>query len=198
MKTIILKLMLLIGLSVFAQNKTGSLLLLKIDKLKDLKVDRKSSLYLVLELDSNQLPLGKNPSTKRVFFQDFTDRHIFSCIEKDSIKMKTLLKTDTFEHDNNYGLKNAMTIENNSNKMNRLMEIDMKSSLYNEKLKISYTLINSNYCIGNLGSRDARMIGYNGEIVLVIDNLSIDNNYRISNEGMFNIIKCIDFNNVMF
>lgn len=189
MKTLYL-IFFLTGFSSFSQN---NLLLLKIEKNQDLKIDKSKEYYLAIELDSNNIVL--NSDSKLVYFSDFTDKHLFSYINRDSIRLKTFSNTETFNHENENGLKNSEVIKGNSKNMKKLMDIVINTpQLYKQKLKISYTIIHCNYCVGNIAKYDGDFIDYNGKIILVIDVLKLDNKYEIPKKNIYDIIKKIDFN----
>ncbi|MDT4859195.1 hypothetical protein FQZ97_936950 [compost metagenome] len=173
-------------------------MLLKIEKTSDLKIDKQKIQYLVLEIDSIFNPVKDSSLSMPVYFKDFTDSAIFSCAKKDSINLKTLVKEDTFDHDNNFGIKNFKMIETNSKKMNYLMKLDVTSSLYNQEIHISYTLLNCNYCIGTITKYDSKYIDYTGDVILIIDNLVINNKKKISYENLYSFVKAIDFNTFLF
>lgn len=199
MKIFITKLIFLTTFVMTAQMKEGAnLLLLKMHKTRDLKIDKEVTKYLVLELDLNFNLLKDQQLTSLVYFKDFTDQHYSSCVKKDSIPLMKLRKNDTFEHDNNYGLKNAEIIENNSEKMNHLLKLVVKSALYNQKITVTYTVINCNYCIGDITKYDKEFIGHKNKVVLLSDNLIINNSIKIPKEKIYDIIKSIDFNNHLF
>lgn len=198
MKLLYLKLLLFIGINVFSQNKNGNLLLLKIDKKQNLKIDKYETSYFVIELDSNYLPINEDETSKIVLFKDFTDNHLFSCINKDSIRLKTFLADEKFDHDRHKGLHNAKLIENNLASMKKLLELNVKSSLYDQRIKISYILMNCNYCVGSIAKYDKEFIGYNGKVILVIDELSIIKEYEIPKGSTYEIIKSIDFNHFLY
>jgi hypothetical protein len=194
MKTLLLRLLLLTSLLISAQDNKGNLLLLKIEKERHLKIEKVVSEYIVLELDSNYDLVNNSEISSIAYFKDFTDNTLFSCIENDSIRLQKRQKEDTFNHYNNFGLKNFNLIEDNSKKMNYLMELNIKSPLYNQKVKISYTFINCSYCKGDITKYDSDYIGYKGKVVLIIDNLIIDNKTKISDDNLYSFIKQIDYN----
>lgn len=179
-----------IALSANAQVKHGSLLLLKVTNMKNTRIEKLKNSYFVLNLDSIQ----NKVSLKPVLFQNFTDSHLQSCKCKDSIRIKTLFKNDTFKHENYEGINNANIVDINKKKMKSLVAVEIKSELYNQKIIINYTLIKSNYCIGKLANYDSSFIGYDGEIVLIIDDLKINNEYKLSNEILSDIIDRMDYN----
>jgi hypothetical protein len=198
MRILILILCTIRSFSVSAQKSDGFLLLLKIDKVNNLKVDKIKSSYLAIELDSDYNLKKNTQISKPVYFKDFTDGNLFSCTQKDSIRLKTLISGDTFNHDNTLGNKNFNTIESSLNKMKNLMHLSIKSSLYNQEVKISYILISCNYCIGVVAKYDANFIGYTGEAILVIDKLTVNGKYKLPDTNMYSIIKNIDFNGYLF
>jgi hypothetical protein len=197
MRTFILSIFFLISFSIYSQNY-GNLLLIKTTTHRDLEIDKLSYNYTVLELDKDY-KIIRGDFSKLVFFQDFTDAHIFSCIKKDSIKIKSFYNSETFEHQNKIGLKNGKIIEENSKKMHWLMDLKCKSLLYNQKIEIHYTLITADYCISSIAQPDAEMLGYNsGQIALILSELKVNLDYLIPKENLYEIIKAINFNNIVY
>ena len=192
-----LLILLFCGLSCLGQEDRGKLLLLKVDIERDLQIDSKQIIYLVLEMQIDG-SVKNNSKSKHVFFNGFHDADIISCIKKDSIEIATGYSVDTYGHDNLYLRHYADIFDNNVEKMNYLMSLNVNSSLYNEKLKISYVFMSAHYCKGASTRRDSEMIGIERDIILIIDELTFDTDYKISKENLYDVIKAINFNSFIW
>ena len=189
--------MLFCGLTCFGQEGRGKLLLLKIDIARELKIDKKENLYLVLEVEEDG-SVKFNSKFKHVYFNGFHDADLAACIKRDSIEIATSYKIDTYEHENLYLQKYFDLVEENIKSINYLMKLDIKSPLYNLKLKIYYVLMNAHYCKGTAKKRDTELLGIDSEIMLIIDEITFDSTFKISKDKMFDVIKAINFNSFIY
>ena len=198
MKEILLHILLLSCFLGLAQEEKGKLLLFRIDILRDLKIEKKQFAYSVLELNDDA-SLKNTESSKRVFFDGFTDANIFSCIQKDSIQLTSLYQGDTFNHESQFQHNYNEVLKNVIKKMNPLIDISIRSKLiYNEKIKISYMLINAHYCKGKLAKRDSEIMNITDNVILILDELTFDSEYQIPKENSFDIIKAINYNSFIY
>ncbi|MFP9112537.1 hypothetical protein ACLI1A_01255 [Flavobacterium sp. RHBU_3] len=161
-----------------------------------MKIEKIKTYYLALELNEDKSRI-KFLQTKRVAFDGFNDQNIISCLQKDSIELASYRTDTTFNHDV-IGTNNTELINSNV-QMTHLAMLKINSSFFsNQKIKISYTLIRAHYCKGVIADRDLEIIGGRPEVILIIDELSIDNNYRVLPSDELEILKAIDFNTFMF
>lgn len=189
---------LIISVNMFSQRRSGNLLLLRIQKEQNLSIDKFKTYYLIIELDSINKPLKSTVSTI-TFFQGFTDRHLALCINNDSIQLKTLLKGETFVQENENGFSNLKKIEKIKAKMKELIKINLTSpKLYTINVKIDYVLVNCSYCIGSLDKYAEEFMDYKEKVALIIDNLKIDTQYKIPKDEIYDIVKVINFNSLLW
>lgn len=198
MKLTFISFVLFIGVSMFSQSRSGNLLLLRIQKEQNLSIDKLKTDYLIIELDSINRPL-KSGVSALTFFEGFTDRHLALCVNNDSIQLKTLLRGETFIQESKNSFSNGKKIEKSILKMKELIKINVTSpKLYAINVKVDYILVNCNYCIGSLDTYAEEFIGYKGKVALIIDNLKIDSQYEIPKDEVYDIIKGINFNSLLY
>lgn len=197
MKMFLSGILLLLGLISSAQEERGKLLLFKVDIKRDLKIEKEQFAYLVLEMNEHG-SLKNDGNSLRAFFDGFTDANIVSCVEKDSLRLVSFYKGDTFEHDKKFREEYSDSLKKLDREMNYFMTLNIKSNIYAEKITISYILIDAHYCKGLLAKPDSKMMGIDNKVILIIDDLVIDGEYRIRKENMLTIIKALDYNSFIY
>jgi hypothetical protein len=190
-------LILLFGQNIFCQSKANNLLLIKVDKFQELQIDKMKTFYYTIELDSNYSPLYKDEVSPLVYYENFADSHLFSCINHDTIRINRHTLDETFKHEGSQ-IKNSEILKKNNSKMKKLMQMDISSSLFNQKIIVSYSLIHCNYCVGDISEYDKNFLGYNGKIVMIIDDLKIINDFTLPKENLSDIMKRLNFNDFIY
>uniref|UniRef100_UPI00263A2A50 hypothetical protein n=1 Tax=Flavobacterium sp. TaxID=239 RepID=UPI00263A2A50 len=186
----------LISTPVFSQT-LGNLLLVKVEKDRNLKIDKQKIFLHAVELDTNNIPL-KNTTSKLIISEGYTDQHILECINKDSIHLKTFRSSDNFIYNGGFGYNNLDIINLYSKEFKELIELKINSKVYKEKIKVSYLFISCKYCIGNMAKKDGEMIGYQGEIILLMDKLKVDSKFELDTDEMYDVIKSLNLNDFIY
>lgn len=189
-------LLLFVSLNLSAQTKNSNLLLLRVEKENDLTIDKHQLKLFVIELDSLNVPL-KDSGMMPVLIDNFADAQLEDCKSGQPFDIKDVYTRESFNSIINYGEENYEKIHINFKKMNFLSNIKIKDLSYSKKIKIYYTLIKSDYCIGELTTKNERDYYNDKKIVILSSPLSIDNKYKIPKTYLYEVLKSINFNYFM-
>lgn len=189
-------LLLFVSLNLSAQTKNSNLLLLRVEKENDLTIDKHQLKLFVIELDSLNVPL-KDSGMMPVLIDNFADAQLEDCKSGQTFDIKDVYTRESFNSIINYGEENYEKIHINFKKMNFLSNIKIKDLSYSKKIKIYYTLIKSDYCIGELTTKNERDYYNDKKIVILSSPLSIDNKYKIPKTYLYEVLKSINFNYFM-
>jgi len=189
-------LLLFVSLNLSAQTKNSNLLLLRVEKENNLTIDKHQLKLFVIELDSLNVPL-KDSGMMPVLIDNFADAQLEDCKNGQPFDIKDVYTRGSFNSIINYGEENHKKIHINFKKMNFLSNIKIKDLSYSKKIKIYYTLIKSDYCIGELTTKNERDYYNDKKIVILSSPLSIDNKYKIPKTYLYEVLKSINFNYFM-
>lgn len=182
--------------SIHAQTKKNNLLLLRIEKENDLKIDKHQTKLFVIELDSLNEPLKGN-GMMSVLINDFSDAMLEKCIKEKVVNVNDVYTSGSFNSVTNYGEENFEKILKNFKYMHFLSSIKIKDLAYNKMIKIYYTLVKVNYCVGEQFIDDKWNSCDNGKIVILSSSLKLNNEYKIPKTNLYEVLKMIDFNKFM-